>query len=245
VLGGSLVEYPSWRHYFDVVIVSADKPRWFNEGRRLSQREGDTLVAVHAALEKGSVYEGGNLRDFERRLGVVGSSILYVGDHIYGDILRSKKESAWRTAMIIQELDTELGAHEASDAEMKRQRSLEELRDNLEDELRFYQTRYKQLAKLELSNGHDAEKLRVKAAIDRIRRELRDIEREHAVLEETVDRRFHPYWGSLLKEQNEMSIFGLQVDLYADVYMRRVSCLRHYSPAQFFRSAHDLMPHEV
>jgi hypothetical protein len=42
-----------------------------------------------------------------------------------------------------------------------------------------------------------------------------------------------------------MSSFGLQVDLYADIYMRRVSCLRSYSPQQFFRSPYDLMPHEL
>ena len=48
--------------------------------------------------------------EFERLLGVPSSSVLYVGDHIYGDMLRSKKESAWRTAMVIQELDAELEA---------------------------------------------------------------------------------------------------------------------------------------
>jgi hypothetical protein len=48
-----------------------------------------------------------------------------------------------------------------------------------------------------------------------------------------------------LKEHNEMSSFGLQVDLYADIYMRRVSCLGSYSPQQFFRSPYDLMPHEL
>ena len=52
-------------------------------------------------------------------------------------------------------------------------------------------------------------------------------------------------WGSLLKQDSELSSFGQQVEAYADVYMRRVSCLRHYSPMQFFRSPHDLMPHEL
>jgi hypothetical protein len=65
------------------------------------------------------------------------------------------------------------------------------------------------------------------------------------VLHERVERTVHPYWGSLLKEENEMSGFGLQVSLYADVYARRVSCLGAYSPQQFFRSPHDLMPHEL
>jgi hypothetical protein len=60
-----------------------------------------------------------------------------------------------------------------------------------------------------------------------------------------VDRAFHPYWGSLLKEENEMSGFGLQVSTYADIYTRKVSNLLAYSPQQYFRSPHDLMPHEL
>jgi 5'-nucleotidase len=244
LLGGAMPEYPTWRHYFDIAIVSAQKPKWFQDGRPLMMREGDELLPARSSLERGVVYEGGNLRDFEHRLGVPGSAILYVGDHIYGDILRSKKESAWRTAMIIQELDAETDAHEASLSEMARQRQLEESRDNLEDELRFYQARYKELLKLNGAANGDGEKARVKAAIERIRYALRTIAHEHATLRDIIDARFQPYWGSLLKEQNEMSIFGLQVETYADIYMRRVSCLRHYSPLQFFRSAHDVMPHE-
>lgn len=34
--------------------------------------------------------------------------MLYVGDHIYGDILRSKKTLGWRTMLVVPELDTEL-----------------------------------------------------------------------------------------------------------------------------------------
>lgn len=34
--------------------------------------------------------------------------VLYVGDHIYGDILRSKKTLGWRTMLVVPELATEL-----------------------------------------------------------------------------------------------------------------------------------------
>jgi len=36
-----------------------------------------------------------------------GDKILYVGDHIYGDILRSKRSLGWRTCLVIPELDNE------------------------------------------------------------------------------------------------------------------------------------------
>ena len=37
-----------------------------------------------------------------------GIQVLYVGDHIYGDILRSKKTLGWRTMLVVPELATEL-----------------------------------------------------------------------------------------------------------------------------------------
>ena len=36
------------------------------------------------------------------------AQVLYVGDHIYGDILRSKKTLGWRTMLVVPELETEL-----------------------------------------------------------------------------------------------------------------------------------------
>ena len=36
------------------------------------------------------------------------AQVLYVGDHIYGDILRSKKTLGWRTMLVVPELATEL-----------------------------------------------------------------------------------------------------------------------------------------
>lgn len=244
LLGGAMNEYPSWRHYFDVAVCAAQKPRWFQDGRPLMEREGSVLRDVEGPLERGKVYEGGSLREFERLIDVVGSSVLYVGDHIYGDMLRSKKESAWRTAMVIPELGSEIEAHERSKADIVRQRKLEESRDNLEDELRFYQSRFKELGKTVAAEDAE-ERLRVKRAIERIRGELREVLSEHGALRDRIDQSFHRYWGSLMKQDNELSSIGQQVETYADVYMRRVSSLRHYSPMQFFRSPHDLMPHEV
>ncbi|MBK7583485.1 MAG: HAD-IG family 5'-nucleotidase [Myxococcales bacterium] len=247
LLGSAMAEYPSWHHYFDVVIAAAQKPAWFQDGQPFLERDGETTRPVKAGLERGRVYEHGNLADFERLVGVRGSSVLYVGDHIFGDILRSKKETSWRTAMIIQELDAEIAALETCATELSRIRDLHEQREKIEDELRFYQTQFKELGRATNHDGAEriADRARVKRAIDRLRAELRRIDQEHALLHERVDRTFHPYWGSLLKEENEMSGFGLQVSQYADIYMRRVSNLLAYSPQQFYRSPHDLMPHEL
>lgn len=41
-------------------------------------------------------------------LGVKGKEILYMGDHIFGDILKSKKRQGWRTFLVVPELAREL-----------------------------------------------------------------------------------------------------------------------------------------
>src|SRR6185436_20030738 len=141
----------------------------FQEGRPLMERDGDLLRNPRATFERGKVYEGGNLAEFERMVGISGSNVLYIGDHIYGDILRSKKESSWQTAMIIQELDQEISAHEACHDDLARQRALEETLDRYEDELRFLQAHYKEIIKTPPTAGssEDAERLRVKRALER------------------------------------------------------------------------------
>lgn len=38
----------------------------------------------------------------------MGKDVLYVGDHIFGDIIKSKKQKAWRTMLVVPELNHEL-----------------------------------------------------------------------------------------------------------------------------------------
>ena len=68
-------------------------------------------------FQRGRIYQGGNIHDFEAHAGAGGDRVLYVGDHIYGDMLRAKKSSVWRTAMILQELE-----HELTQIEVHKQR---------------------------------------------------------------------------------------------------------------------------
>jgi len=151
---------------------------------------------------------------------------------------------------VIQEMDEEIAAYEACADDLARQRALDEARNKLEDELRFHQGRIKELtrttpAQATQAGEDESERTRSKRSLERVRGELRNLTTEYDMLAERISQRFHPYWGPLLKEQNEMSSFGLQVELYADIYTRRVSCLRAYSPQQYFHSPYDLMPHEL
>lgn len=37
-----------------------------------------------------------------------GKDVLYVGDHVFGDVLRSKKSRGWHTFLVVPELEHEL-----------------------------------------------------------------------------------------------------------------------------------------
>uniref|UniRef100_A0AAR2IGN8 5'-nucleotidase domain containing 3 n=1 Tax=Pygocentrus nattereri TaxID=42514 RepID=A0AAR2IGN8_PYGNA len=76
-----------WRDLFDVVIVQADKPSFFNDPFPCFQ---------------------GNLYEFLRLTGWRGSKVLYFGDHIYSDLADLTLKHGWRTGAIIPELRKEI-----------------------------------------------------------------------------------------------------------------------------------------
>jgi 5'-nucleotidase len=155
--------------------------------------------------------------------------------------------------MILQEMEAEVFAHESCRDEHLLLSDFEDRREQLEDELRYYQQSYKDIVRrLEEAKETkapaaqlEAERGRIKRAVERIRGQMRVIDGELIRLERDISKRFHPYWGSLLKEGSETSSFGDQVEEYACLYTSRVSNLNQYSPLQFFRSPRDLMPHEL
>jgi 5'-nucleotidase len=252
LLGGAMAEYPNWRNFFEIVIVAARKPSFFQERNPLLVHEGGKTKPAKFPLERGLIYEGGNVHDLEAALNVAGGDeVLYVGDHIYGDILRSKKESAWRTAFVVQELDVEVSASEACKSDYVLRGQLEELRDRLEDDLRFYQGRNKEVSRASETGEAAAdeelarERTRTRRAVDRVRERLRQVDIEETKIEARLNARFHAYWGSLMKDGNEQSSFGAQVENYACVYTSRVSNFGLYSPQQNYRSPRDEMAHEL
>jgi HAD superfamily 5'-nucleotidase-like hydrolase len=244
LFNGALPDYPSFEHYFDAIVVASCKPGFFEGQEPLMMRQSGELVKAELPFERGTIYQGGNIGELQQGLGVTGNRVLYVGDHIYGDMVRSKKDSAWRTAMIIPELEAEVGAYERGRDDHARSSELYNQRHELEDRLRHYQRRIKDIDR-NTGNGSSDDLMRLKSTLSTIRRQLRGLEREATALRRRSDQRFHPYWGSLLKEANELSLFGHQVSEYACVYTSRVSNLLSYSPHQYFRSPHNLMHHEL
>ena len=254
LLDGSLPEYRSWHSYFDFVISEACKPQFFTQARPLEIYENGADDGRAAPKENGRdrMFRGGCLPEFEQLLRVRGDHILYVGDHIYGDVLRAKKESAWRTLMIIQEMTDELDAMERYAPEIQRLHRLEARRMALQDGLRDRHALRKALARRLEQNGLEpserveleAAKLRLRRAGERIRAQLRAVDDEYQELERRIESAYHPFWGSPFKAESELSSFGEQVERYACLYSDRVTNLLGYSAAHFFRGPRHRMAHE-
>jgi HAD superfamily 5'-nucleotidase-like hydrolase len=252
MLDGLLPEYPSWRNYFDVVITGAAKPAFFSERRPLFLLGPDGARAGEAtALERGKVYEGGDLPTFEQLVGIKGDRVLYVGDHIYGDILRSRKASLWRTCMVVEELERELAWLDGRQPALEEAARLEELRVRLEDEVAVHRARLNALDR-RVERGSDpaergraeAEKARTKRELEALRRAVKDADARLEELSREVEEGFNAHWGLVFKEGNENSRFAEQIEDYACVYTSRPSNFVFYSPMQYFRSPRAAMPHE-
>uniref|UniRef100_A0A8C5IV94 5'-nucleotidase domain containing 4 n=1 Tax=Junco hyemalis TaxID=40217 RepID=A0A8C5IV94_JUNHY len=101
-----------WRSYFDLIVVDTRKPLFFAEGTVLRQVDTDTgklrIGTYTGPLQHCAVYSGGSSDVVCDLLGVKGKDILYMGDHIFGDILKSKKRQGWRTFLVVPELAREL-----------------------------------------------------------------------------------------------------------------------------------------
>lgn len=263
LLDGQLPQYPSWRNYFDVVVVGARKPTWFTGDAKFIELNVDQVAQASLAgpidkaverLQKGRVYQGGNMRELERMAGISGDDALYVGDHIYGDILKTKKSGSWRTALVVSELEDEIALHERFSAKLEEQHVMEGRRRVIDEELLYSKSMLSSLERvidtLDVVT-HKTERDRLIALAKDVRRDRDEMKK---VLQGTlqvidavtrdIEEQSNPYWGQVFKEGPENTRFGAQVSDYACVYTSRVSNFFAYSPLQYFRAPRALMSHE-
>lgn len=210
------------------------------------------MIGEATTLERGKIYQGGNLSTFEKLAGSVGDRVLYVGDHIYGDILKSKKSTMWRTCMVVQEIEDEISYTDTRTEEITRLSEVEVLRARIDDEVSSHKAllnaNERKLERESLGpeqrKALEEERKTIKSELDTLRKALKECTDVADTLEIDVERGFNPYWGLMFKEGNENSRFGEQVEQYACIYTSRVSNFLQYSPMQYFRSPRDLMAHE-
>lgn len=258
----SAEESGRWTDLFDVIITGSGKPGFILDSSRplyrvdpdtytLRNTEGVYGESAEEYLERGKCFQGGNYTHLHQLLGVQnGNRVLYVGDHIYSDVLRSKRSLGWRTMLIIPELEREINVLlDAKTSDLAaRIEELREKRDMIDEQVDALESavvdhgqertgkrgagwRDNQLISLE------AQLYTAKGEQDSVRRLLlEEMERYHTL--------FHPQWGQLFKTGLQNSRFAEQVEQYACLYTSCVTNLKLVSPEMNWRAMKDLMPHD-
>ncbi len=233
-----------FRHYFDIIVYSSSKPDFF------TKKEPFNIISDADCYE----VEKGNIHLLEKKLGVHGDSILYVGDHIYGDMLKTKQTSAWRTMMIIPELESELKTKSSVKDKIKRLIKLFELKNATNRKLDHVLEKINELIKEkedefdglnpQTIKQFDREIEKLTKEQNRLNHKLTDVLTEIAQLEDNIDKSFNEYFGELFREKNELSLFGDQVLDFACTYTSDLTNFLYYSPTEYFHTPMQLMPHD-
>ncbi len=236
----------TWRDLFDLVIVGARKPAFF-EGEQpvfevVDAVEG-TLKPAVGPLREGAAYLGGHARLVEKALGVPGDDILYVGDHIFSDVNVSKKMHRWRTALVVRELEQELVALESFKPKQAELTRYMEEKERLEH--RFSQIRLA-LQRKEKGYGPQVEDdpKTLRAAMHALREQLVALDTQIAPFAKEASQLAHPRWGLLLRAGNDKSHLARQIEKNADIYTGRVANLLAQTPFVYLRSPRTSLPHD-
>jgi len=219
-------KHKKWEDVFNIVITLADKPGFFEHpGRFLKIDQGTGQMINHIGSVAKGIYQGGWFQKLQEDLGVPGSEILYIGDHIYGDVVSIKKSCSWRTALVLGDLEQEIQSLRKSKTVQIKINSLMDEKSVLERMLNKpgtkRQTRDKLYEEIDQMNSLISEQLGI------------------------FKKFFNPYWGEILRAGSEESRFAEQVEKYACIYMTKVSDLAEHSPKTYFRPIKRILPHEA
>ncbi|MBL7481472.1 HAD-IG family 5'-nucleotidase [Legionella bononiensis] len=225
----------TWHDLFEYVITLANKPRFFYDNLRFLSvnPENGTMTNVSGAIVPG-IYQGGNAKKFTENLSVSGDEILYIGDHIYGDILRLKKDCNWRTALVVEELGEEIAAQlKALPIERKIVESMN-VKKNLEQ-------RYVNICTLSIDEASE----KYDNQIHDLQLEISAIDLHISKLLQEQSRFYNPKWERVFRAGAEESYFAYQVDRFACIYMEKLADFLEHSPITYFRANRRLLAHDI
>ncbi len=235
----------TWRDLFDLIVVSARKPSFFDSNNAMFEvvDEEGLLRPVVGDLTRGHRYLGGSAAAIEAHLGLSGSEILYVGDHIFADVNLSKRHLRWRTALILRELEAEVDALQAFAQPQAELTRLMAAKAPLELE----QARVR-LALQRLSKGYGPQptdpRATLEARYDALKQQLAALDAQLGPHARVGSELSSPRWGLLLRAGNDKSHLARQVERHADIYLSRVSHFLDHTPHLYLRSPRTSLPHD-
>jgi HAD superfamily 5'-nucleotidase-like hydrolase len=243
LLNGQDEARPHWEDYFDLVVVSSRKPLFFTGTQEALPIPGQA-----------NAFTGGHTAWLEARLQAEGEQILYVGDHIYGDVLRSKKNASWRTLLLVPELERELKLLEAKSQDLRELFRLETARRRAQRRASVLQDQWKRnrarrhLLGPRLSNeamaalDHEAAQLSVSSQALQQRVNLLSLEIQGLL--SVVEATFSPMWGPIFRDRDEQTRFADQIQQFACAYTGRVENLYMVDPQSTLYAPVPTLPHE-
>lgn len=243
LLDGQDEARPHWVDYFDLVVVSSRKPAFFLEAPEPKPLEGHPRC-----------FSGGHAAWLEAQLGAQGEEVLYVGDHIYGDVLRSKKNASWRTLLLVPELERELRLLEARAADQRERYRLETARRRtlrrasvLHDQWQRNRARRSVLGQrlsAEAMQALDHEAAQLAASTEALQRRAEAQRLDLEDLTRSVEAAFNPMWGPTFRDRDELTRFADQIQQFACAYTGKVGNLYMYDPLATVYAPLPALPHE-
>ncbi|XP_077118803.1 cytosolic purine 5'-nucleotidase-like isoform X2 [Ranitomeya variabilis] len=209
-----------WRSYFDLIVVDTRKPLFFAEGtvlRQVNTDNGKLRIGTYTGPHQHcAVYSGGSSDIVCDLLGVKGKDILYVGDHIFGDILKSKKRQGWRTFLVVPELAKELNIWTEKSELFNELKSLDLFLGQIYEHI----------------DSGSCEQPNISSIQKKIQKITQEMDSCYGKM------------GSLFRCGSRQTLFSSQLIRYADLYASSFLNLLYYSFSYVFRALPVLMPHE-
>ena len=235
----------TWRDLFHFVMVSARKPDFFTQRAALFDVVSDDglLRPNVGGMRAGQVYWGGDATAVEQTLSLSGDQILYVGDHIYGDVNVSKTLLRWRTALILRELETDLAALETFAPVQEKLALLMHEKEQLEAQISLLRL-HLQRKKAKYGPPLRGSETWLYENITATRSRAVALDEAIRPLAEQAARLNNTYWGPLMRAGNDKSHLARQVERYADIYLSRVSNFLFQTPYVYMRSLRGSLPHD-
>ncbi|MCJ8734975.1 hypothetical protein PDJAM_G00241490 [Pangasius djambal] len=210
-----------WRDFFDVVIVQADKPHFFNDCVKPFRRLDSNGVLQWdkiKSLDKGQIYKQGNLVDFLRLTGWSGSRVLYFGDHLYSDLADLMLRHGWRTGAIVPELEVETKVVNT---------------EQYAQSLTWLQALTGLLERMQMYRDPESKKV------------LQEWLKEREELRAVTKNLFNPQFGSIFRTCHNPTYFSRRLCRFSDLYMASISCLLNYDLSYTFYPRRTPLQHEA
>ena len=251
-----------WLKLFDIVIVGSCKPAYMLDPYlnlfRVNPKDGSLLntdgtyeidaLGENGAskfLEMGKTFQGGNWLHLHAMLETeAGEEILYVGDHLYSDVLRSKRTLGWRSAFIMPELEEEMRVFSANTVLADQISALRRLREELSVYGEDIRRKMNQIGDANGSGNGDNDMKKNQEILDGLAREDNIIKQKLSQLAEQWHGAFHPIWGAMFNAGYQDSRFAFYVQNYACLYTSRATNLGLVSTNRSYRTGLEMLPHD-